>query len=227
MPLHKKTLLVGAQIKEPRKILGIRPRHNGRRKNDHIHRQLNKFSGNGVFRFHDQTARFIGVLGHTRSLAPNKFYVLFNDTVVKFFISFTGGPYVNIKLIDIGGCFFFEKVSELERIHAAHAAAMLIMIFIATADAVQNGNRLRLLTVAQRDFTAGRPRRIKESFHFQRIIDAGIFAVTVLDQRPGIHKIIARSHNHRSNFHLNEAVLLLKINRFLFADFFAQAAFTF
>src|SRR5664280_506756 len=101
---------------------------------------------------------------------------------------------------------------------------MLMIIFIAAADAVQNGDRLWLLTIAQRHLARRWTCGVEKPLHLERIINAGILAVTVLNQRFCIHQIKAYRNNHCSDFYINKSILLLKINGLLFADFFAQTA---
>ncbi len=227
MTLHEEAVLVRTQVKQPRDVFGIRARLHRGRKDHHIHGQFDELPRNGVFRFDDQTARFIGALGNARTFAADELHVLFNDAVVKFFIAFAGGAHVDIKLIDVGGGFLLEQMREFERIHAAHAAAVFVVILIPAADTVKNSDGLRLLAVPKRHFAAGGAGGIKEPFHFQSIIHTGIFAVAILNQFPGIHEIITRGHNDGSHFHRAEGVLLIKINRLLLADLFAQTAFAF
>jgi len=48
-----------------------------------------------------------------------------------------------------------------------------------------------------------------------------------LNQRFGVHQVIAGRHNDRSDLHRGKGILLTEIDGFLFADFFAQAALAF
>ncbi len=114
MPLHKKSIFIRAQIKKPCDIFGIFPRNHCRREHNNIHWQLNKFAGNGVFRLDNQTSRLITAFRHARAFTANEFNIFFDYTIIKFFISFARRADIDIKLINVGGCFFLEQVSELK-----------------------------------------------------------------------------------------------------------------
>ena len=227
MSLHEKTLLIRAQIKEPGNIPRVRPRYHGRGKDNHIHGQFDEFACDGILRLDNQTSRFINASGHTRTLAADEFHILFNNTVVKFFIAFAGGAHVNVKLIHICRSLFLEQMCKFERIHAANPAAVLIVVFISASNTVENGNGMRFLAVPERHLAACGSGGIEEPFHFQRVVNTGIFTVTVLNEFPGIHEIITGRHNDSPDLHSGEGILLFKVDGFLLADLFTQAAFAF
>src|SRR5208283_3748950 len=101
---------------------------------------------------------------------------------------------------------------------------MLMIIFITAADAVQDGDRLRFLAIAQRHLARCWTRGVEKPLHLESIINAGILAVTVLNQRLCIHKIKAGRDDNSSNLDINKSILLFKIDSLLFADFLTQTA---
>src|SRR5450759_3649274 len=83
---------------------------------------------------------------------------------------------------------------------------MLMIIFIAAADAVQDGDRLWFLAIAQRHLARRWTCGVEKPLYLESIINAGILAVTVLNQRLCIHQIKASRDDNGSNLDINKSL---------------------
>src|SRR5471030_2665514 len=79
-------------------------------------------------------------------------YALFLDAFVEFFIAFSEGAHVDVMFIALClGQLLAYQVGKLERIHAADARAVFVVILVARSHAVNDRNTLWLCAIRFED----------------------------------------------------------------------------
>ncbi len=162
VPLHEKSVLVGAEVEKTGHLLGVRPRFHGRGEDHHIDGDLDETAHEGIVHFHDELSREVGIVRFVRDpgrLAPDEFHILFDEPVIELLVALARRPHVDIELVDVPVGFFLQEMGEFQGIHAAHPAAVFIVVLVAAPDAMEDRDALRLLAVPHDHLAARRDRR--------------------------------------------------------------------
>ncbi len=175
------------------------------REHHHVHRNAADKSGEGIFHADDQSAFLGGVehpVGHFRHAAANKVHVLVQELLVELLEALSGSADINVEVENFGARVFLDEVREFQGVHAADAGAPAVGILVARADAVDDPDGPGLSAIPQDYLAARRLGRVHQAFHFERRVDIGVFAVTVVGYAGGIESLETVGENHGSHFNL-------------------------
>ena len=169
-----------------------------------------------IFAADDQLALLLRPLGDGGNLcaaAADEEDALLQQPVVELLVSLAEGPHVDIELEDLGVGLFFEEVGELKRVHAAHARAVAVVVLVAAADAVQDGDGLGRLAVAHDDLAVRGPGGVGEPLELERGDHVGESAVAVLLGDAWVEDLEAGGDDHGPGVDLDLLVLDFVVNR--------------
>ena len=162
------------------------------RENDHVHRDASLFADERIFRLNDQFALFARQargIRHFGDATAHKERPFLENALIKFVIVFERRANVHVKIVDLCARTFLDNVRELETLHAADRRAVVVIVLVATADAVNNANRLRYRNaVAQHNFAVGRTRRVGKPLKFQTGEHIRQSSIAILRDTPSIEQ---------------------------------------
>ena len=92
---------------------------------------------------------------HIGHLAADEVHAFLGDAVVELLHAFARGAHVDVEVVDLGLGALLDQVGQLERIKAADARAPAVGVLVARPDAMDDGDALGRLAVAQHDLAAG------------------------------------------------------------------------
>ncbi len=154
MGFQEKAVLVTRHVQPLRQLSGARRRYHRRRQHDHVHRQRHRASQVGVLGAHDQA---IAIRHHLCAAPTNHDHALVLDPLVELFVALAKGAHVHVELKDLGMRLFLDQVGQLERVHAADARAVRLIVLVAAAHAVHDRHALGFFAAAHDDIAARRP----------------------------------------------------------------------
>src|SRR5208283_5409675 len=208
------------QVEPAADFLGICVRLQARGQHHHVHGNAAGEAKQRVFHADDELAflaRVEGPVGDFRDLAPYEVHSVVAQLLVELLEALAGGADVDVEVENLGVGVLFEQVRQLERVHAADARAPAVGFFVARSDAVDNGDRLGALAVAQHHFARGRPRGIHQPLDFQRRVDVGVDAVAVFRRPVRIEDLETGGENDGPHIDDLGAFLHLQVDRMALA----------
>ena len=161
---------------------------------------------------------------HLAGFAAHEARPLVHDPVIELLVAFSEGAHVDVELVHPRRGLLAQQVGELERVHAAHARAVLAVVLVARADAVKDADRGRRLAVLLDDLAAGRAHGVAQPLEFQAGVHLGEAAVAPLFELAGVDQIVAGGHDDGADLQLADAVLVVHHDGARLAELFAHAA---
>ena len=122
-------------------------------------------------------------------LSPDEIDILLLNTLVELLITFAETAHVNIHLINISIGFFLKQVGILKSIHTANARAILMIVLVPAANAVDNRNALRLPTIGKDYVSLGGASGATQPFKLKASEHIGIVPVAILGNTGGVKGI--------------------------------------
>ena len=134
------------------------------REHDHVHRDAPDQADQRVLDPDDQLAllhRRDGPVGHLGHPAADESHPFLEQAVVELLVAFAEAAHVDVEVVDLRAGLLLDQVRELQRVHAADARAVLVVLrcrgyptqwMMPTAFGV--------LAVLQQDLAAGRARGV-------------------------------------------------------------------
>ena len=181
MPFREESV-AAADVESVGDIRGIRCRLQAGRQDDHVHRDAAHLADQRVFHPDDQFADFLFVereIGDRCRAAADEADFFLEQAVVEFLVALSEAAHVDVEVVDIRPGLFLDQVSELQRIHAADAGAILVVALVPASDAVDDADALRRLAVCHQNLAAGRARSAVHLFEFEAGQDIRVNAVAV------------------------------------------------
>ena len=135
-------------------LLGVGPRLEGAQQDDHVDRDAALTADRACPRPGRSACRprpgrrAASVTSATRPRTKCMPFLL--QPVVELLVVLVQRPHVDVEGVDLGPGLLHHQVPELQGAHAAHGRAVRVVALVAAADAVDQGDRLGLVTPSRR-----------------------------------------------------------------------------
>ena len=217
MPLHEEAVEVAAHLEELRHLPRIFPGLDARAEDDHIHRDAALLADEGVLHLDDELALLarlpgrVGDLGHPPA---DEMGALVQHPMVELLVALARRPDVDVEVVHLGtGQTLPHQMREFQRIHTADFGAVLVVILVAGADAMDDGHALGLGdAIPQDDAPARGPGRIDQALEFQAGEDIGQPPVAILGDAAGVEQVVARGDDDIPHLEGDDLILLLEVD---------------
>ena len=190
---------------------------------DHIHRDAALLADQGIFHLDDQLAFFTGQAGSIRDFGyftADEQGAFFQDALVELIVGLVGGAHIDVELVDGRAGALLDQVGKLQSLHAADRRAVVVVVPIAAADAVDDADRFRHChAIAQDDIAVGRTGGIGQTFEFQAGEDVRQAPITILGDPAGVEQIVAGGQDDIANLDGDDLVFLGEIDGIGRAEF--------
>ncbi len=205
-----------AEAEDLRDLFGVVGRREPGREDHHIGGDAPDDAQQRVFGLDHQAPLFVGRKGDVGDLggaAADEVDALVHEPPVELFVVLAEAAHVDVELVYLGlGQVLLDQVRELERVHAAHARAELLIVLVATAHAVQDDDRLGRLAVLADDLATGRARGVGDALELEagdHVVEAAVPVARLLS---GVPQLEAGSHDDGADVELDDLVFLLEVD---------------
>jgi hypothetical protein len=110
---------------------------------DHIHRDAALLADEGVFHLDDQLAfltRISGRVGYFRHLTAHEQGAFVDEALIELIVALPGGADIDVEIVDGRSGLFMDQVGELQALHAADGGAVVVVVLVAGAHAVNDAD---------------------------------------------------------------------------------------
>ena len=132
---------------------GVGLRLEGGGQDDHIHDHVVGLVVEGFIPAQHQLAILLLNAAHPAVVQVN---ALVARVVEEFFIPFAKGAHITVDLVHFSIHIVTHKLGQLERVHAAGAAAVIVVVFVAAANAVHDRHAFRRAAILEAHLPVGR-----------------------------------------------------------------------
>ena len=172
----------------------------------HIDRHPPLQTGQGVLELDDEPAFLLrparGV-GHLSDLSTDEVDPLVQHPVVELLVHFPRGADVDVEVVHLSAGLVVDQMGQFQGVHTADPRAVLPVVLVPAADAVDDGDPLgHRLPVPQDHLAAGGPGPAEHPFQFQAGEDVGEAAVAELGDAPGVEGVEAGGEDDVPYLHL-------------------------
>ena len=152
-------------------------------------------------------------VGDFRHLAAHKESPFLEHALIELVIGFVRRAHVNVEVVDRRACPLMHKMRELQALHTTDDRAIVVEVAVARADTVNDADTLRRgLAIAQDDVAIGRSRRVGQALELDARKHVRQTPIAVVADLACIEQIVARGEDDVANRHIDEFILLGKIN---------------
>ena len=141
MTFAEETVLAAVDAEDGSHLCGIRLGLETCGEDDHVDLDVVWLVVEGFIPAHDKLFAFFLDVLHFSMI---EMHAQAFGAVEEFFVAFAEGAHVAVDLMDFSAYVVMDELGELEGIHAAGARAVVVVILVSAADAVEDGNGLGL-----------------------------------------------------------------------------------